>query len=205
MNAPATPPLKKPHDYFSLGYWFLFLLVVPVIAIVIANKPSLVSLPVFKKDVSPYHVITPDDLSMKQVDMNTVSSVIVSSNKELVGHYTLALVIAQQPIFVNQVSSQAEPSDLVYKTLAVAIPANSATTFGGNLRAGDVVSLAVVPLSNAASSSQKPTILFTQLLVLDVKSGGGQPVIVLAIPAGQWIDYLTQTHDMTIVLARPVT
>lgn len=205
MNATATPPLKKPHDYFSLGYWFLFLLVVPVIAILIANKPSQVSLPVFKTDLPLYHLITLNDVTTKQVDINTVSSSLVHTKSELLGHYTLVPIIAQQPIFVNQVSLQAEPSDLVYKTLAVAIPANSATTFGGNLRAGDVVSLAVVPLSNAASSSQKPTILFTRLLVLDVKSGGGQPVIVLAIPADQWIDYLTQTHDMTIVLARQVT
>jgi Flp pilus assembly protein CpaB len=204
MNAPAASPPKKPHDYFRWGYWFLFLLVVPVIAIVIANKPSQVSLPVFNSDLPPYHIITSDDVSMKQIDMAAVRTGVVPTKQELVGHYTLVPVNAHQPVLANQVSPQSEPLDLISNTLAVAIPANGVSTFGGSLHAGEVVSLAVVPLSNATSSSQKPAILFTRLLVLDVKSGG-QPVIVLAIPAGKWIDYLTETRNMTIVLARQVT
>jgi Flp pilus assembly protein CpaB len=205
MNAPATPPPKKPHDYFRWGYWFLFLLVVPVIAILIANKPSQVSLPVFKAGVPPYHIITSSDISMKQVDMDTVVTGTLRTIQDLVGHYTLVPVIAHQPVLANQISPQPEPLDLISNTLATAIPANSVTTFGGSLHAGDVVSLAVVPLSDTTSSISPPTILFNTLLVLDVKSSGNQSVIVLAIPANQWIEYLTKTHNMTIVLARQVT
>lgn len=205
MNAPINQPPKKPHDYLSWAYWFLFLLVVPVIAILMANKPTQVSLPILKQSLPPYHIITSKEVSAKQVEMNAIVGGTVRNLQDLIGHYTLVSVAADQPVLENQLGPMPASQSLIVNTLAAAIPANGITTFGGNLRAGDVVSLAVVPLSNAASSSQKPTLLFARLLVLDVKPGGSQPVIVLAIPADQWIDYLTQTHDMTIVLARQVT
>lgn len=201
MSAGTTTPLKKPRDYFTWGYWLLFLLVIPTIAIWMANKPTQVSLPTLKQNLAAYSLISANDVSMQQVDITTVAGNTVRNQQDLVGHYTLTSVFAQQPVLTNQISPKPEQASLILNTLAAAIPATSATTLGGNLRAGELVSLAVVPLSSPTAT---PTIVFDQLLVLDIKSSGGQTVIILAILAAQWLNYLTKTHHAIIVLARQI-
>lgn len=201
MSAGITTPPKKPRDYFTWGYWLLFLLVIPIIAIWMAYKPMQVSLPTLNQNQASYGIISANEVSMKWVDMNTVAINTLRNKQDLVGHYTLTAVFAQQPVLANQIGPKPEQPSLILNTLAAAIPANSATTLGGNLRAGDVVSMAAVPLSNASSS---PTIVFDQLLVLDVKSSGSQTIIILAIPTEQWLNYLTKTRNAIIMLARQI-
>ena|SRR5216683_3048190 len=201
MSANPAPSPKRPRDYFPWIYWLLFLLVVPVVAIWMANKPTRVSLPLPNQNLSPYHVIMSNDVSMKWVDKNNVTVDTVHDMQNLIGHFTLTPILANQPIRENQIGPKPDPPSLILNTLAVAIPVNSATIIGGNLRAGDVVSMAVVPLSNTTSM---PTIVFETILVLDVKSTGDQTVIVLAIPANRWLDYLTKIRNATVVLARQI-
>jgi hypothetical protein len=90
---------------------------------------------------------------------------------------------------------------LISNTFAVAVPANTATTLGGDLQAGDVVSMAAVPISNTASV---PTIVFDTMLVLDVKSAEDEKVVILAVPVDRWLEYLTKTRNAVLVLARQV-
>lgn len=201
MSAGTTTPPKKPRDYFTWGYWLLFLLVIPIIAIWMANKPTQIRLPTLKRNLALYSIISANDVSMIWVDMNTVAVNTVRNKQDIVGHYTLTVIFAQQPVLANQLGPKPEQPSLILNTLAAVIPANSVTTIGGDLRAGDVVSMAAVPLSNATSS---PMIVFKQLLILDVKSYGGQPVIILAIPAEEWLNYLTKTRNAIIMLTRQI-
>lgn len=196
-DAPAQP--RPPLDLFSLFYWLLFLLLVPTVAFWMAHKPAVqVSLPLLNHALPVYHVITAGDLSLRLVDQSKVTNDTERSIQDLIGHYTLATIPANQPISRGQIGPQPEAS-LITGTLAVAVPANTAMIFGGSLHAGDIVTMAVVPTSTPPSL---PTMLFDKVLVLDVKSTGTQSIIVLAIPADRWLEYLARTHNATVVLAR---
>jgi hypothetical protein len=203
MSTNIGHPSKPPRDFVPWIYWALFMLVVPV-AVWMANKPvppkPQVSLPLFNREVPAYHIITLKDISMKWIDKYDVTTDTVHTKSDLVGHYTLNAIHAYQPIHASQIGPKPNPR-LIANTLAVALPANSATILGGNLQAGDIVSIAAIPLSNTTSL---PTIIFDAVLVLDIKSVGSQTVIILALPANRWLDYLTKTRNTMIVLARQV-
>jgi Flp pilus assembly protein CpaB len=207
-NPPSRP--KPPHDYFSWMYWIPFLLVVPTVATWMANKPippplnpqvHRVIVPFLTRELPAYRVIMPSDMFMGTVDANTVGNKTVRELQDLIGHYTLVPILPDRPILENQIGPKPDPR-MISNTLAVAIPANSTTTIGGNLHAGDIVSMAAVPLSNTTSL---PKIVFDAVLVLDVKTVGDETVIILAIPAYRWPNYLVETRDATLVFARQVT
>jgi Flp pilus assembly protein CpaB len=201
--------LSPPHDYFSRVYWSLFVVLVFSGALWMANKPvhpkpvlpsAHVSLPVLYHNVPVYHLIGSNDVYMKSFEKNMVTNDLVPERSDLIGHYTLTPFSAGQPVHRDQIGPEAD-SQLISNTYAVAVPANSMTTLSDDLRAGDIVSLTVVPLSNTTSP---PTVLFKEVLVLDVKPAGNQSIIILAIPSKCWLDYLTKTRNATLVLARPV-
>lgn len=197
----STSIRKAPHDYFIWIYRVLFALVVPI-AIWMANKPILqVNLPFLDRRLPAYHIIIASDIYMRWVDENNVTAGAVREIQDLIGHYTLTPVLADEPILENQIGPKPDLR-LISNTLAIAIPANSATLLGDNLRAGDIVSIAAVPLSNTTSL---PRIIFDSVLVLDVKQSlQGQAVIIIAIPDYRWSDYLVETRDAIVVLALPV-
>ncbi len=203
--APAPIPTShsKPFDLFALLYWLPFVLALPL-AIFMALRPAPLipilkaNLPVLKHEVATYHIITQNDVRFKLFDKKDVPTDVMYDMINLIGHYTRETIPANQPIIRNQVGSIPD-RHLILNTLAVAIPANSVTTLGGNLDAGDVVSLAAIPLPNNTS---QPTIIFKEVLVLDVKTVGNATVLILAIPVNQWLDYLTKTRNATIVLAQ---
>ena len=176
------------------------------IAFFIALRPAPLiptlkaNLPVLKYEVATYHIITQNDVRFKLFDKKDVPTDVIYNIANLIGHYTRETIPADQPIIRNQVGSIPD-RHLILNTLAVAIPTTSATTLGDNLDAGDVVSLAAIPLSNSTS---QPTIIFKEVLVLDVKAVGNATVLILAIPVNQWLDYLAKTRNATIVLAQQV-
>lgn len=199
-NASQSKP-KRPFDPLPWFYRLLFILVVPGVAFWMAHKPvPLVSLPLLNHAVPAYHVITVSEISMRLVDQSNVTNDTERKTQDLIGHYTLVTIQADQPIHQSQIGLSPDPS-LITKTLAVAIPANSLTILGGNLHAGDIVKIAAVPLSATTSS---PILVFDKVLVLDVKSVGSGSVIILAIPADRWIEYLAKTRNATVVLARQI-
>ncbi len=206
MNATSLSKAKPPRDFFPMLYWLLFILVVPIVAFWMGHKPvPQVILPILHGDVPVYHVITKSDIFMQSFDKSTMTTDTISKENDLIGHYTLVTIRAGKPIHEDQIAPQPPmpppPVSLMTNTLAVAIPANSAMIFGGNLHAGDIVSLAAVPTSNNNAMS---TMIFEKVLVLDVKSAGNQSVIVLAIPAQHWLDYLAKIRNSTIVIALQV-
>jgi len=197
MNA----PLKPPSDMFPWIYWSIFLILVPLVALGMAGKStSQVDVPVPVRELPPYHVIAAGDVISKSVNLNSVASDTVRSPQNLIGYYTREIIQEGKPFREDEIGAIADPR-LISNTLAVAIPATSATILGGKLRAGDVVSLATVPISDTSTA---PTIVFDAVLVLDVKTNDKGTVIVFAIPANRWLEYLAKTRNATIMLARRV-
>lgn len=188
---------KPPRDPWPWLYWGLFFIVVPLVALWMAHRPApQVSLPVPARDLPPYHVITAGDLMTASIPARQVAEATARTAQDLVGHYTLQPAPAGKPLRRDQVVAVPDPA-LITNTLAVAIPADSTTTLGGALRAGDVVAVAVVPTENATS----PVKLLDAVLVLDVRQTEEGEIIVLAIPAARWTEYLAKTQNATVVLA----
>lgn len=192
---------KAPRDLLPWIYWVLFFIVVPIVGLWMASKPApQVNVPVTVRELAPYHIITASDLITKPINAQDVANDAIRDQQNLVGHYTREVVQEEKPIHENQIGVVAD-ARLISNTLAVAIPATSATILGGNLGAGDVVSLATVPISD---TSTIPTILFDAVLVLDVKANDKDTVIILAVPTNRWFEFLAKTRNAQVVLARRV-
>ena len=196
-----NPPLKPPRDWFPWIYWSIFFLIVPLVAVWVASKPApQVNVPMTARELPPYHLIVASDVVTKAINPSDVVSDTIRDPKDLVGYYTRETILEGKPIRENQIGGFADLR-LISNTLAIAIPANNVTTLGGNLRAGDVVSLATVPISDTNAA---PTIVFNAVLVLDVKGNDKDAVIVLAISADRWLEYLAKTRNAQVVLARRI-
>jgi hypothetical protein len=152
------------------------------------------------RELPPYHLITASDVVTKSINPNNVVTDTVRDPKNLVGYYTREIILEGKPIRENQVGIVADPW-LISNTIAIAILGNSATTLGGSLRAGDMVSLATVPISDTNAA---PSIVFNAVFVLDVKGSDKDAVVVLAIPADRWLEYLAKVRNAQVVLARRV-
>lgn len=201
----AAPP-KPPYDPLPWIYWGIFFIVLPLIALWMMLRPSPIfsilapTVPVLVRDVPAYHVITANDVTTKTLEAKEVMTNTVRDAQKLIGHYTLNALSMGKPVSENQIASVRD-QNLISNTLAVAIPATSATILGGKLRAGDVVSLTIVPISDTTAA---PTMVFDQVLVLDVSGSEKDIVVVLAIPSSRWLEYLSKTRNATLVIARRV-
>ncbi len=197
MNAVPKPP----RDLLPWIYWGLFFIVVPIVALWMATKPAVqTNLPVAVRELPPYHLITASDVITRSVSPSDIVSNTVRNSQDIVGRYTREVIADGKPIRGNQIAAVAD-ARLISNTLAVAIPTTSATILGGKLRAGDVVSLATVPISDTSTA---PTILFDAVLVLEMQANDKDAVVVLAIPANRWLEFLAKTHDAQVVLARRI-
>ena len=196
MNARPQPP----RDPWPWLYWGLFFIVVPLVALWMAYRPApQVSLPVPTRDLPPYHVITAGDLVTAPIPARRVTTEAMRNAQDLLGRYTLQAAPAGRPLHRDQVVAVPDPA-LITDTLAVAIPADATTILGGALRPGDVVAVAVVPAEDTAT----PVSLFDAVLVLDVRQAEEGKVVILAVPATRWEEYLARTQNATVMLARRV-
>ncbi len=200
------PPLKPPRDWLPWIYWGIFFIAVPLVALWMAMRPSPIfpnlapSVAVLTRDVPAYHIITANDVTTKTIEAREVMTNTVRDTQKLVGHYSLTALSMDKPVVESQIASVRDPS-LISNTLAVALPATSATILGGNLLAGDVVSLATVPITDTNSG---PTLVFDAVLVLDIKSTNMGTVVMLAVPTNRWLEYLARTRNALVVVARKV-
>lgn len=194
------PKPRPPRDPWPWLCWGLWVIVVPLVALGMVYRPApQMNLPVPVRDLPPYHVITAGDLTTASVQLRGVRDEAVRDAQALIGRYTLQAAPAGEPFLRGHVVAIPDPA-LITDTLAVAIPADAATILGGALRPGDVVAVAVVP----AGDANAPAILFDAVLVLDVKQVEEGKVVVLAIPAARWEEYLAKAQNATVVLARRV-
>ncbi len=199
MNDSPTP--TPPRDSLPFIYWSVFVICLALGGILFfVKREAPLAVPVVPRNVPAYHILTASDVTTKTIEAHQVVSDTVRDAQSLIGHYTREVLTASRPIHAGQIVAISD-SRLISDTLAVGISANSATILGGNLRAGDVVSLAAVPISETASAA---TTVLDQVLVLDVKVSDKDTVVVLAIPRSHWLEYLDKTHNAEFVLARRI-
>ncbi|NEO98687.1 MAG: hypothetical protein F6K58_08395 [Symploca sp. SIO2E9] len=165
-------------------------------------------LPVPKQTLPAYHLITADDIKEKEIPEAQVPGDALRHQSELIGYSPLQLLPANQPVSRFVLT---EPKYLK-DTMAVGIPATPAMTLGGNLKAGDVIDITLVPVAIESEPQPEP-VTFSDILVLDVKlmqekksfaeQVSEQPfVVVIALPTVRRLEFATQSAGVTVLLTR---
>jgi hypothetical protein len=186
-----SPRLKAPRDFVSWFFWVVLLIVVPLVAIWMAQKPGFEKIAVLRHDIPAYRVIAATDVVSTNTVAATNLSNVIRDESRLINHYTRTLVKAGQPINENQIVAAL---DQQLKTIAVAIPVSRITMLTGSLEAGEIVNVSL-----ASDPSQPPQVIVDAAFVLDVLSS--EQKIFLAIPEDRWTDYL-KNHNAPLLIAK---
>lgn len=154
-----------------------------------------------------YHQIQDSDLISKHYTSRSVPSGILKKSQRIVGRYTLTSLPNGKPLTNSQLGVKVQQNCLM-DTVAVSLPATLAMTFGGNLKAGDTVSITFA--SPATKEGVSPTpILFSDILVLDVKAvpqtNTFTSVIVIALPKTSAEEFVTHLASTTTLVGRSLS
>ncbi|HEY9613121.1 RcpC/CpaB family pilus assembly protein [Allocoleopsis sp.] len=160
-------------------------------------------IPVPVRDLPAYHQIQLTDLVQKKSSAKTLSSI--------VNRYTLTPVPKHKPLSKDKLGPQVE-SDRISNTVAIGIPATPAMVLGGNLEAGDIVDIIIVPTATK-SEPQLTSVLLPDILVLDVKSmqenksptnqlSDSPFVIVVALPVARRQEFATNSIGAKLLISR---
>jgi Flp pilus assembly protein CpaB len=175
-----------------------------------AEGQSRVKLWVPKHDLSAYTQIKPTDLTEKIVLGRTISPEIVKEIDKLRNHYTLVAISQENPISKNQLGPvlTLNHQTLLNNAFLVGIPATSSMTLGGNLKAGDIVDLTLVPFANKDRSSASP-IMFPNIIILDFKLDASNHllsnipfVLVVALPLDRQQDYISNSSGAAFLITK---
>jgi len=155
-------------------------------------------------DLPAYHQIQDSDLAPKRYASRSVPSGILKKSQRIVGRYTLTSLPNGKPLTNSQLGVKVQPNCLM-DTVAVSLPATPAMTFGGNLKAGDTVSITFASPATKEGVSPTPT-LFSDILVLDVKAvpqtNTFTSVIVIALPKTSAEEFVTHLASTTTLVGR---
>ncbi|GJD19201.1 hypothetical protein RIVM261_041570 [Rivularia sp. IAM M-261] len=190
----------------SLDLWILILaLFVGTLGATYLETQPKIEIQVPNRDLPAYHQIKPGDLSSKSYAKKDIPSKVLKKSQELVGRYTLAKIPKQKPLTEKLLGSKIDPNRLV-NTVAVGIPATPAMILGSNLQASDTVEITLVPTTNKAQSLP-PTVVFSNILVLDVKSvpqaaASSTSVVVVALPLKRQQEFASKSPGATFLLTR---
>lgn len=172
---------------------------------------SNIRIPVPVRDLPMYYQIQPDDLVQQTHSSRQVTSATLRETTQIVGRYTLAEVPQGKPLSDVQLGPGVNTM-LISNTVAIGIPATTATVLGGNLQAGDVVDLFFVPVTSDIQPSPTPA-MFKNLLVLDVKTviaekaaDSLQPhppyIVVIALPMDRRDEFVAHSTTEMMWLTR---
>jgi hypothetical protein len=172
-----------------------------------APQPT-VRLPVPAKALPAYRPIVADDIIEADVSETQVPVDAARAREEIIGQCPFKPLPARDPVPRSLLT---DPERLA-NTTAIGIPATPAMVLGGNLQAGDVVDLILVPAAADAQPAPTPA-LFEGVLVLDVKPAsegqatGDKPsdrkfVVVIALPLDWHLEFATRSAGATILIAR---
>jgi Flp pilus assembly protein CpaB len=206
---------RNPRKFsISLGHLFLLSnLAIGILGFIYlqwAEGPSQVKLWVPKHDLPAYTKIKPTDLAEKIVPGRTISPEIVKEIDKLRDHYTLVAISQESPISKNQLGPAltSNQQTLLNNAFLVGIPATSSMTLGGNLKAGDIVDLALVPLANKDKSSSSP-IMFSNIMILDIKLDASSHllsnislVLVVVLPLDRKKDYISNSSGAAFLITK---
>lgn len=203
-NTSGAP--DKPRDRLPLILWLIYVIVLVALSIVMAVLPvplwrlvfprstQQITLAVPKTDLAAYHLIMASDLIDTRLPTAQLPTNTITSTSSLSGSISLIPLTAGQPITVSQILSIADPA-LIPGTLVTAIEGGPALAFGGQLRAGSVVT--------AWAGDRR---IVDRVLVLYVKrfEAQGTPgpieryVVVLAVPPNQRTDIVRAATEGTL-------
>lgn len=192
----------------SLGQWlFIAALVIGIIGTAyLETQTKLEEIQVPKRDLPAYYLIKPGDLikkkySQRELHSNTLKE---KDSQKIEGRYTLTKLSKEKPFNEKQISSNIDPARL-NNNIAIGIPATTAMTLNGSLEAGDIVDITLVPAVNKISSSPS-AIVFSDILVLDVKSitqgnSSSAFVIVIALPLKYQKEFAFHLSGSTLLVS----
>jgi Flp pilus assembly protein CpaB len=201
---PSTPPFQL----FPYLYWAVFLIAVPLGALLMLKKEKA-QVPVLTHDVPAYHVLQDTDFALKPLDQLNRTQIVtdtVRNMEDLQQHYTLTALALGSPLRKTQLGRLPDGVSIA-DTYAVGISVSNSTLLGGNLSAGDIVSISTgPPTSTEGGTRGAPALVLPSVLVLDVRYAADEKIVVLALPAEKerWLGYLAETSGKTLVLTRKV-
>lgn len=171
-------------NWLPFAYFFIVLLFcLPAFLSLVERAGSPVQAVAFKRSVRVYRLLQDQDLEAKSVARSERPSDAVPTIKEAGNHYTVR-PLTRGDILRRSDIRAIDDGRRLQDTVAIGIPATAAMALGGELRAGDVVDVTIVPAKDAPAPD--PACVLENRWVLDVKSqpqGSASPfVIVLAVP-----------------------
>jgi Flp pilus assembly protein CpaB len=163
------------------------------------------------RDLPAYYQVQPGDLIHQTYPARDLSSTTLREPAQILGHYTLVAVPQQRPLNDYQLGPVVD-MDLISGTVPIGIPATPAMVLGGNLQAGDVVDIILVPAATEQQPSSAQS-LFEEVLVLDVKpvaesqatDGGSSDhpfIVVIALPLDRRQEFATRRPGATWVITQ---
>lgn len=204
---------RPPIDWTIYAGWGTLIVILALSAWLISMKEaqSTKAVPVPKTDLPAYHLIEATDLMTKTLGADSIPEYVLDSLSGLIGLYTLTPLAANKPITVEQVHTVPDLA-LISGTVSIGIPATPATVMAGNLQAGDIVDILLVPPTAEASPKPTPSLL-ENILVLDVKSVpesqqieeevASQPyVVIIALPADRRLEFASASSGATLLIMR---
>ncbi|MCA1994355.1 MAG: Flp pilus assembly protein CpaB [Coleofasciculus sp. S288] len=167
--------------------------------------------PVPVRDLPAYHQIQPTDLKPQKFSTKTLTSATLKESELIVNRYTLTPVPKHKPLSKDKLGPKVE-SDRISNTVAIGIPATPAMVLGGNLEAGDIVDV-IVPPAATSSESKLTSVVFPDILVLDVKSmqenksptnqvSDSPFVVVVALPVARLQEFAAKSVGVKPLIAR---
>lgn len=205
---------RSPIDWVIYAGWGTLIVILALCAWLISMKPapSARAVPVPKTDLPAYHLLKATDLTTKTFGADSIPEDVLGSISDLIGLYTLAPLAANKPITVGQLHTVPDLA-LISGTVSIGIPATPATAMAGNLQAGSIVDILLVPVNTAMHPKPTPS-LFENILVLDVKSvAEGQKivdegiasypyVVIIALPADRRLEFAGASSGATLFITR---
>jgi hypothetical protein len=181
---------KSPRNFISWFFWGVLLLIVPLVAIWMANKLGYQKIPVLRHDIPAYRVIAATDVVSANAVAGTNLSNVIRDESRLINHYTRTLIKAGQPIHENEIVAAL---DQQLKTIAVAVPVSRLTMLTDSLNAGEIVNVSV-------ATDKDHQVILDSVFVLDVLRS--EQKVVLAIPEDRWTDYLKNRNAPLLIAKR---
>ena len=174
-------------------------------------------MPVPVHELAAYRPIDAADLTARPFPAHGVPTTGARSAPELIGRYSLDPIAPATPIAVDRLGPRIDPTQLA-DTYSIAIAATPSLLLGGTLRAGERVDLTFVPTARDATLPGATARVFSDILVLDVRSQSSptgidvrtpaptrtpEPTtIVLAVPADLRDEFVKAAASSTLVLTR---
>lgn len=164
-------------------------------------------IPVLVHELPAYHQIQKSDLKEQKFSSRTLTSATLKKSKQIINRYTLAPVPKEKPLSKDKLGPKVN-TDHISDTVVIGIPATPAMVLGGNLQSGDIVDLIATPAATV-SEPQLTSVVFPNILVLDVKSTGKNKspsespfVVVIALPVDHRQEFATKSVGAKILISR---